>query len=312
MFRRDPISHAKQDQHGNVVAVLDQFGALAEKYTYDAFGKPKVFDKDGNERTGGSAIGNRFLFTGREYLAELGIYDYRHRMYHPGLGRFLQTDPMGLQTEGEKLSAGQKALFSPGGSAPEAFSSSEMNLFRYCGDDPINKTDPLGLNALFMVGGNREDPAYFTKIAQAWAKIYENSHKGETANVVQVRTKEDVNNALKHNQNLDRVDYVGHSSSSSLYLSDTGVLRKSDVASLPTDNVKPGASIMLSGCNTGNGAGSIAEAFANRFGQTVIGARSGLSFGLPLLNRITDATNPIPRTQGTIAGIPYIFVNPTQ
>jgi hypothetical protein len=52
---------------------------------------------------------------------------------------------MGLQTEGEKLSAGQKALFSPGGSAPEAFSSSEMNLYRYCGDDPVDRNDPLGL-----------------------------------------------------------------------------------------------------------------------------------------------------------------------
>jgi hypothetical protein len=66
-------------------------------------------------------------------------------MYNPSLGRFIQTDPMGLQTEGEKLSAGQKALFSPGGSAPEAFGSSEMNLFRYCGDDPVDRSDPLGL-----------------------------------------------------------------------------------------------------------------------------------------------------------------------
>jgi hypothetical protein len=52
---------------------------------------------------------------------------------------------MGLQTEGVKLTAGQKALFSPGGAAPEAFGSSEMNLFRYCGDDPMDNSDPLGL-----------------------------------------------------------------------------------------------------------------------------------------------------------------------
>jgi hypothetical protein len=66
-------------------------------------------------------------------------------MYHAGLGRFLQTDPMGLQTEGDKLSAGQKALFSPGGVAPDAFTSSEMNLFRYCGNDPVDRSDPFGL-----------------------------------------------------------------------------------------------------------------------------------------------------------------------
>jgi hypothetical protein len=80
-----------------------------------------------------------------QWFPELGVYDYRHRMYQPELGRFLQADPMGLQTEGEKLSAGQKALFSPGGVAPEAFGSSEMNLFRYCGDDPVDRSDPTGL-----------------------------------------------------------------------------------------------------------------------------------------------------------------------
>ena len=93
-----------------------------------------------------SAAWNRFMYTGREWIAELGIYDYRHRYYNPELGRFLQTDPIGLQTEGAKLSAAQKALFSPGGVAPEAFTTSEMNLYRYCGDDPVNKTDPMGLD----------------------------------------------------------------------------------------------------------------------------------------------------------------------
>jgi RHS repeat-associated protein len=140
----------KQDKQGNVMTVLNQGGGIVEKYRYDAFGAPKVTDGAGNaveyaNHTPKSGVGNRFMYTGREYIQELGIYDYRHRMYHPGLGRFLQTDPMGLQTEGEKLSPGQKALFSPGGSAPEAFSSSEMNLFRYCGNDPVDKADSWGL-----------------------------------------------------------------------------------------------------------------------------------------------------------------------
>jgi uncharacterized protein RhaS with RHS repeats len=82
-------------------------------------------------------------------LHELGIYDYRHRYYNPELGRFLQTDPVGLQTEGEKLNAGQKALFWAG-TAPEAFSTSEMNLFRYCHNDPVNRSDPLGLAGIHV------------------------------------------------------------------------------------------------------------------------------------------------------------------
>jgi RHS repeat-associated protein len=136
------------DRHGNVTALLDYWGGLVEQYSYDAFGKPTIMNGYGTPHSsphGVSAVGNRFMFQGREWLGELGLIDYRHRFYDPSMGRFLQMDPMGLQTEGEKLSAGQKALFSPGGSAPEAFSSSEMNLFRYCGDDPVDGSDPLGL-----------------------------------------------------------------------------------------------------------------------------------------------------------------------
>jgi RHS repeat-associated protein len=133
----------KQDRRGNVVALLNGSGTVVEKYTYDAFGKPTILSASGTQLTT-SAVGNRFMFQGREYLSELGLYDYRHRVYHPGLGRFLQVDPLGLQTEGAKLSAGQKALFF-GGQAPEAFSGSEMNLFRYCGDDPVDESDPMGL-----------------------------------------------------------------------------------------------------------------------------------------------------------------------
>jgi RHS repeat-associated protein len=151
LFRWDTTyggSIYKQDRHGNIVAVLDQWGNIAERYSYDSFGKAKIMSWWDNVERMSSWIGNRFMFQGREWLNEFGIYDYRHRMYNPGLGRFIQTDPMGLQTEGEKLSAGQKALYSPGGSAPEAFSSSEMNLFRYCGDDPVDGSDPFGLDTV--------------------------------------------------------------------------------------------------------------------------------------------------------------------
>jgi RHS repeat-associated protein len=123
LFRWDTVyggSIYKQDRHGNIVAVLDQWGNIAERYSYDAFGKAKIMSWwDNNERTS-SWIGNRFMFQGREWLGEFNIYDYRHRMYNPGLGRFLQTDPTG-------------------------FDAGDMNLFRYCGDDPVDRSDPLGL-----------------------------------------------------------------------------------------------------------------------------------------------------------------------
>jgi RHS repeat-associated protein len=123
------------DIHGNVVALLDWWGNGLEKYSYDAFGRATITGWDGTPHTDGnewpmSWYGNRFMFQGREYLSELGIYDYRHRMYNPALGRFLQTDPTG-------------------------FDAGDMNLFRYCGDDPVDGSDPTGLYVatLTMFGG---------------------------------------------------------------------------------------------------------------------------------------------------------------
>ena len=64
----------------------------------------------------------RFLFTGREWLKDLKLYDYRNRMYQPELGRFLQPDP-------------------------KHFTAGDYNLYRYCHNDPINRSDPMGLYA---------------------------------------------------------------------------------------------------------------------------------------------------------------------
>jgi RHS repeat-associated protein len=59
------------------------------------------------------------LFTGRYYDAETGLYYYRARVYNPYIGRFMQTDPSGYK----------------GG----------INLYAYCGNNPIMLVDPYGL-----------------------------------------------------------------------------------------------------------------------------------------------------------------------
>jgi RHS repeat-associated protein len=111
------------DVRGNVAFILDGNGNGLEKYTYDAFGNATVTNWDGTNPRGYSNYGNRFMFQGREWLSELGIYDFRNRMYDPSIGRFLQMDPLG-------------------------FDGGDTNLFRYCGDDPVNGSDPTGLHDL--------------------------------------------------------------------------------------------------------------------------------------------------------------------
>jgi RHS repeat-associated protein len=94
-------------------------GAIQEQYDYDAFGFPYFYSPNGN--TLPSPPRTRFLFTGREWLSDLRIYDYRARQYQPELGRFLQPDP-------------------------KEFAAGDYNLYRYCHNDPVNKTDPTGLD----------------------------------------------------------------------------------------------------------------------------------------------------------------------
>jgi len=92
---------------------------ISEQYDYDAFGFPYVYDRWSNY-IGGLPGRNRFLFTGREWIKELRLYDYRARLYQPELGRFLQPDPSG-------------------------FDAGDYNLYRYCHNDPVNRIDPTGL-----------------------------------------------------------------------------------------------------------------------------------------------------------------------
>jgi RHS repeat-associated protein len=108
--------HHLYDAQGNCIVQSTTNGGIQVQYDYDAFGFPYAYNSaggKGNPQT-------RFLFTGREWITDLRLYDYRNRMYQPELGRFLQPDP-------------------------KHFGAGDYNLYRYCHNDPVNQTDPTGL-----------------------------------------------------------------------------------------------------------------------------------------------------------------------
>ena len=63
---------------------------------------------------------NDYLYTGREYDWQTGIYYYRARYYNPELGRFISQDPAGM-VDGP-------------------------NMYVYVKNEPVNGVDALGEN----------------------------------------------------------------------------------------------------------------------------------------------------------------------
>ena len=117
----------QKDIFNNIAKILDANGNIIVQYVYNAWGKYKVLNANGQEidKSDDGHIGNKNTFRYRSYYfdTETELYYLKSRYYDPELGRFITIDDISYLD-------------------PETING--LNLYAYCGNNPVMFTDPAG------------------------------------------------------------------------------------------------------------------------------------------------------------------------
>ena len=109
------------DRQGSITALLNQDGTVAEKYSYDAYGRRRNPLNWTDYNVPAPSLINRG-YTGHEMLDGFALINMNGRMYDPVIGRVLSPD-IAVQAPGYTQS---------------------YNRYSYCMNNPLRYTDPSG------------------------------------------------------------------------------------------------------------------------------------------------------------------------
>lgn len=115
------LRYLHKDHLGSLVALTDATGAVAERLSYDAWGKRR--NTNGSDDPAGALTSQASRgFTGHEMLDDVDLVHMNGRVYDPITARFTSADPL---TE-------------------RKFGSQGWNRYSYVGNNPLVRTDPSG------------------------------------------------------------------------------------------------------------------------------------------------------------------------
>lgn len=130
------------DHLGTTRDIVNNAGQVVDHVKYDTFG---AVISETNQANSSS-----FLFAGREFDRETGLFYFRARYYDTSNGRFISEDPI-------------------------EFEGRDVNLYRYVGNRPTNQRDPNGTVPVvgFLIGGAiLVTGAFLTEMAYYLPELY--------------------------------------------------------------------------------------------------------------------------------------------